>query len=151
MRPRKAGMANSWLVSPVFADGSTGRTASVPPASAANAGCGNVRVARGSITGAEVSNLPPPRMVFRFRYRKSKHCHGCICFSERASTFSALPARVVFSDSVVHLACGLQSTSLRLQGFLLATLVDIRSSKAPHCLIRRWNRRQSITLWSRAF
>ena len=112
-----------------------------------------------AMCGSLAGRISVPRLAtyrhhgwwFRFRYRKSKHCHGCICFSERARTFSALPARVVFSDSVVHRTCGLQSRSLRLQGFLLATLVDIRSSKAPHCLIRRWNRRQSITLWSRAF
>ena len=28
----------------------------------------------------------------------------------------------------------------QLWRFGLATLVDIRSSKAPHCLIRRWHR-----------
>jgi len=38
MRPRKAGAASSWLTSPEPADESTGRTASVPPASAAKAG-----------------------------------------------------------------------------------------------------------------
>jgi len=37
-----------------------------------------------------------------------------------------------------------------MKWFVLATLVDIRSSKAPHCLIRRSNRWQSITLYRRA-
>ena len=40
-----------------------------------------------------------------------------------------------------------QHGSSAFDGFSLATLVEIRSSIAPHCLIRRLNRRQSATLF----
>lgn len=54
---------------------------------------------------------------------------------------------VVFFGLVGNHVARAASTHLcQLRWFRLATLVDIRSPEASRCLIRRWNRRQSVTL-----
>ena len=49
-------------------------------------------------------------------------------------------AKVDFLELIVQRLEGCRARLGQLEGFGLATLVDIRSSKAPHCLIRRSNR-----------
>ncbi len=70
---------------------------------------------------------------------RKKHCHCRIVILCCARTFSAL-LQGSFLWTRCLMACWLPARLGQHRWFSLATLVDIRSSRAPHCLIRRLNR-----------